>query len=210
MKKTVLFISILLFVSATYAQNKSYTLKGQIVDSIATPIPNFKVALKHSPENSIITNKNGKFKLTVNAEDTLLIKKDNKNFFVAVNSNKKLLFVLTQVKKEKLPSIQLTAHDWSYKNKLITDTKTHNFEKETIQYNSIFDMIRARFPTAFNRGPVSVNSSNSILYIVDGSVMQDISLIPPSNVKSITVLNDSRAAKYGVRGAGGVIEITTK
>ena len=50
------------------------------------------------------------------------------------------------------------------------------------------------------------------LYVIDGFI-RDVSafnVLDPSEVENISVLKDAAAAIYGVRGAGGVILVTTK
>lgn len=59
------------------------------------------------------------------------------------------------------------------------------------------------------RGFTSANEA-SALVLVDG-IEQDLNLIDPSDVESISVLKDASAsAIYGARAAGGVILVTTK
>ncbi len=54
-------------------------------------------------------------------------------------------------------------------------------------------------------------AGNDPLYVVDGTFMTDISSINPADIESIEVLKDaSAAAIFGVRGANGVIVVTTK
>ena len=62
------------------------------------------------------------------------------------------------------------------------------------------------------RGNRSLNASNDPLYVVDGiPVTFTIDDMSPSDIESIDVLKDASAtAIYGVRGANGVIQITTK
>jgi TonB-dependent SusC/RagA subfamily outer membrane receptor len=66
------------------------------------------------------------------------------------------------------------------------------------------------------RGPSSIYGSNEPLYIVDGVPFQvepggGLTGINPHDIASIEVLKDAGAtAIYGVRGANGVILITTK
>ncbi len=63
--------------------------------------------------------------------------------------------------------------------------------------------------TMFVRGRASFNST-SPLVLVDG-VERDMTQIDPDDISSISVLKDASAtAVYGVRGANGVILITTK
>jgi TonB-linked SusC/RagA family outer membrane protein len=61
------------------------------------------------------------------------------------------------------------------------------------------------------RGIGSINSNVDPIYVVDGVVGVDPNSINPNDVSSIEVLKDaSSTAIYGVRGANGVIMVTTK
>ena len=58
---------------------------------------------------------------------------------------------------------------------------------------------------------VTTNGDNRPLIIVDGiNIGTDISVIDPNDIESIDVIKDAGTAIYGVRGANGVILITTK
>ncbi|MDJ1467902.1 SusC/RagA family TonB-linked outer membrane protein [Xanthocytophaga flava] len=61
------------------------------------------------------------------------------------------------------------------------------------------------------RGASTLNSSQSPLYVIDGVIGADISIIAPDDIASIDVLKDGSAtAIYGNRAANGVIMVTTK
>lgn len=57
---------------------------------------------------------------------------------------------------------------------------------------------------------ISTNGDNRPLILVDGNVIEDLSVINPSDIENINVLKDATAGIYGVRAANGVILITTK
>ena len=57
---------------------------------------------------------------------------------------------------------------------------------------------------------ISTNGDNRPLILVDGNVIEDLSVINPSDIESINILKDATAGIYGVRAANGVILITTK
>ncbi len=60
------------------------------------------------------------------------------------------------------------------------------------------------------RGTGTLNNANP-LYVIDGMITYDASMVNPQDVESVEVLKDaSAAAIYGSRGANGVILITTK
>lgn len=66
-------------------------------------------------------------------------------------------------------------------------------------------------PRVIIRGMATINASSDPLYVVDGVVMQDFSLVNPNDIESMEVLKDASAtAIYGARGANGVIMVTTK
>lgn len=56
---------------------------------------------------------------------------------------------------------------------------------------------------------VSSNTNNQPLTIVDG-YEGNLNSINPNDIESITVLKDAQAAIYGIRGANGVVLVTTK
>lgn len=61
------------------------------------------------------------------------------------------------------------------------------------------------------RGASTINSSQSPLYVIDGVVGADISIIAPDDIASIDVLKDASAtAIYGNRASNGVIIVTTR
>lgn len=60
------------------------------------------------------------------------------------------------------------------------------------------------------RGLTSLNGGSALI-LVDGVETNDISLLNPQDIESISVLKDaSSAAVYGARAAFGVVLITTK
>lgn len=61
------------------------------------------------------------------------------------------------------------------------------------------------------RGMGSINAGADPIYVMDGIVDIDPSLINPSDIESIDVLKDAAATSmYGAKGANGVIIVTTK
>lgn len=88
-------------------------------------------------------------------------------------------------------------------------------------YSDIGEYLRGRVPglTVIKQGPryrflirgtSTINGPSEPLFIVDGVEVDDISYLNPRDVKSVEVLKDSSSSIYGVRGAYGVILITTR
>ena len=83
-------------------------------------------------------------------------------------------------------------------------------------YSDMYDYLRGRVPgvtvngkTIRIRSTDTVNGTADPLILVDGVPVDDLSDINPGDVKSVEVLKDSSASIYGIRGANGVILITT-
>lgn len=61
------------------------------------------------------------------------------------------------------------------------------------------------------RGLSTLGGGNGPLYVIDGVLSDDAAFVNPQDIASIEVLKDAASASiYGVRGANGVIIITTK
>ncbi|MFT4203657.1 MAG: TonB-dependent receptor [Chitinophagaceae bacterium] len=66
-------------------------------------------------------------------------------------------------------------------------------------------------PQILIRGLGAFSSNTAPLYVVDGVWMDDIAFLNPSDIESMNILKDaSSEAIYGVRGANGVVIVTTK
>ena len=66
-------------------------------------------------------------------------------------------------------------------------------------------------PSIRIRGFSSINAGQSPLFIVDGMPVEDMNMINPQDVESMSVLKDAASnSLYGARGANGVIIVTTK
>ncbi len=91
---------------------------------------------------------------------------------------------------------------------------------EVVTYNNIYDYLKGRVPgvmvtggdppRVIIRGIGDINGNNDPLFIVDGVEVQDLSYLNPNDVDSVEVIKDGTSAIYGVRGANGVILVTTK
>lgn len=57
---------------------------------------------------------------------------------------------------------------------------------------------------------VSTNGDSRPLILLDGRVIEDLSVVNPTDIESINILKDAAAGIYGVRAANGVILVKTK
>ncbi len=91
-------------------------------------------------------------------------------------------------------------------------------ENEASAYRDIYEYLQGRVAGVqvtsdkriIIRGVNSINAGGDPLILVDGVETPDISDLNIHDIKSIDVLKDGSAAMYGLRGANGVLLITTK
>ena len=125
---------------------------------------------------------------------------------------KKLLLLLTIVyltgcsaSKMAVPSV--SRHD----NNFSSITKAIEGKEGGILFNSSPSNPEVT-PSMLIRGINSINASTEPLYIVDGMPYNGpINMINSFDIESVKVLKDpSETSIYGMRGANGVVVITTK
>ena len=104
-------------------------------------------------------------------------------------------------------------------NSSISRLKTS--ENEIASYSNIADYIQGRVPgvmvlknggsTRYLIRGISTNSdATDPLLMIDGVEVDSFDDVLPSQVESVEVIKDASASIYGIRGASGVIMITTK
>lgn len=103
------------------------------------------------------------------------------------------------------------------RNKSSYSVENVPIDKTISTSNNIYEYLRGKVAglqvvgnKIYIRGVNSMNSSTDPLILVDGMEVTDISILNPNDIKDISVLKDASASIYGVRGANGVILITTK
>ena len=58
---------------------------------------------------------------------------------------------------------------------------------------------------------MSTTNGQSPLILIDGVPREDIGMLDPNEIQSVSILKDASAtAVFGVRGANGVIMVTTR
>ncbi|MBR5660069.1 MAG: TonB-dependent receptor plug domain-containing protein [Bacteroidales bacterium] len=125
-----------------------------------------------------------------------------------------------QVARTEDDTVNIGYQDVSKEN--LTYSVSHLENNNNKPYNTIYDYLREMVPgvevhstgpftaKVYVRGIQSINSPTDPLFVVDGVMMDDISMINPYDVRSVDVLKDSATAVYGVRGTNGVIIINMK
>lgn len=224
----ILFISSFLLPTALLAQstNQQITVKGKVLDEKKEPIIGATV-LVLGTSTGTVTDIDGNFSLKANTSSTL-------SFSYIGYSNQKLkasTLPMTVVLKEdnaKLEEVVVVGYNTvkranvagsvtSLDTKVIRDIPTVNLASALA---GTMPGIHVSEPTGNPLGTAKVSiringtfsATDEPLYVIDGFIQSEsaFNMLDASEVENISVLKDASAAIYGVRGANGVVIVTTK
>jgi len=228
LKKMSLALVLLLF-CFTSAFSQVRTVTGTVTDSQTNEtLPGASVLVKGTSKG-ISTDMNGKFSLSVNSENDILIVSfvGYENMEMMVGNQSVINFKLIP-KKTTLDEVVVVGYGTSKVKDLtssITTIKSEDLMKTPASQpmNALQGKV-AGLQVVANGGPGSSSTirirgigsfpgreNESPLYVVDGMFFDNIDFLNPADIASISVLKDaSAAAIYGVRAANGVVLIETK
>lgn len=214
---------LLLFSFPSLAQDSPVT--GTITSQTGEPMPGVSVALKGTNRGTS-TDTAGQFTINAPSNGTLVI-----SFVgfatqeVPINGQAVLSITLspsgseleqvvvvgygTQRKRDVTGSVVSVKGGELAKQPVLTATQAVQGKVAGVQV--ISSGAPGSSPTVRIRGTGTMLGGADPLYVVDGVITNDISNINTNDILTFDVLKDaSSAAIYGVRGANGVIIITTK
>lgn len=220
---------LLLLCSTLYAQaqGNGIDVRGMVVDNAGEPLIGASVIVKGNASQGTVTDFDGNFQLKVPSEQTVLVVSyvgmntkelkvgKQRTFNVVLSDNTQLTEVIVvgygqQKKASVVGAITQTTGEVLERAAGISDigsALTGNLPGVVTMSSS--GMPGEEEPQIIIRGASSWNNS-SPLVLVDG-IERPMSSVDIQSVATISVLKDASAtAVYGVKGANGVILITTK
>ena len=203
-------------------------ISGIVLDHNDVPLPGANI-LEKGTSNGTQTDFDGKFNLTVQNTDAVLIVSYLGYLRQEVSvHNRSNITVTLREDAAKLDEVVLIGYGGTQRKSdltgAITQVSTRDFEKQpVIRFDQVLQGRTSGIQVlqssgapgnAFKiriRGANSVSGNNDPLYVVDGIIDVNISTVNPNDIASINVLKDASAtAIYGNQGANGVVIITTK
>lgn len=219
---------IILYNKNVSSDEKKISIRGNVTDVNGEPLIGVTVSVKDNPSIVTITNVDGIYDIKVPDKSAILQFKyiGFASREEAVNS-RKIINVVLQDAATQLEDVVVVGYGVQKKASVvaaITSVKPQQLQVGTTRSLSndlagniggIIAVQRSGEPGYDNsefwiRGMSSFKGSNSPLVLVDG-VERSLNNLDISEIESFSVLKDASAsAVYGVRGANGVILITTK
>ena len=227
-KSLLLWVLMLCIGSSLFAQSTLIKITGTVKDSKGEALVGVNVLVKGT-KSGVATDINGKF--AINVPDTKAVLTVTYIGFTSAEvpvGNQKVLNIVLNENQSNLNEVVVTGYGQTVKKSDLVGSIGAVSAKQLKerQPTSLVDALEGQIAgvqsvtdggdplsggTIQIRGMSSLNSGNGPLYVIDGILNDDASFLNPQDIASIEVLKDAAsAAIYGVRGANGVILITTK
>jgi TonB-linked SusC/RagA family outer membrane protein len=219
-----LLILLLVFTCATQAQVKVVT--GTVTDETGSPLPGASAIIKGS-SIGVSSDFDGKFTINARENDILIIS------FIGYISQQVAVQGKTAINVQLIPDVSsldevvvvgygtqkksdLTGAVVSIKAEDFTPGANYNAAQllngsaSGVNVSQVSSAPGASLKIQI-RGAGSINSSNDVLFVIDGLPGLDPSSLSTEDIESIEILKDASSASiYGTRAANGVVLITTK
>ena len=211
-----------------FAQNRNFTVKGKVLDNQSLPVIGAGVTVKGTT-TGVATGLDGEFSLTVPDENAVLVAASlgyvSKE--VKVGKQRDLVIILDE-DSESLEATVVVAYG-TQKKATVTGALTTIDSKALVKapVADVTNVLAGQMPGVstvqetgqpgedyakiYIRGVSSLSESASTpLILVDG-VERPLNTVDPNEIESLSILKDAAStAVFGVRGANGVIIVTTK
>lgn len=217
--KLIFLFLIVIGTQKMAAQNGSVKIK--VVDESEKPIVGVLVGSVTDPNKSGVTDSEGNVVLEMSPTGLVKVYFSEKEKVVSVNSNNLTIELKNTDKKinvgygttktvdEITTSIDLVYSDKLQKSSLLNPAESLYGKLKGLMVLQNGGEPWNREPTMYLRG-VGTTGNNRILVLVDG-FERDLRSLSLQDIESVAVLKDGTdVAKYGLRGANGVILVTTK
>ncbi len=225
MKKPILLIYLLFSFTMLYSQDKA--VSGNITDENNSPVPGANILVKGTTIGTI-SDANGNFKLMVPSGNKTIsvsfIGYDTKDVDISTTNNVNVRLRQSSIGLQEVVAVgygtqkkaTVTGAISTVKGTELAKSPTPNLSNAIVgRIPGMITVQRSGQPgndetTLRIRGIGTLDNSNAApLVLVDG-VERPFSQIEPNDIESISVLKDaSSTAVYGIRGANGVIIIST-
>lgn len=213
--------------AAEHSIEQSLKVSGVVSDAQGETLPGVNVFVKGTTIG-VITDLDGKFSLNVPSRKSILVVSfvgyQTNEFIVGNTTNFK---VVLEEEVNSLEEVVVVAYG-SQKKQTVTGAVTMMKSSEILEtpVANVTNALTGKLPGVITQQPggrpgedaaeiyirgVGTWNDSKPLIIIDGIEQESFAQIDPNEIESLSVLKDaSSTAVYGIRGANGVILITTK
>lgn len=227
MRRTMMVFLSFFLLSIAFSQN-TFKVAGKVTDDAGKPVAGVSVLVKGTNIGTT-TILDGSFQLSVPSGKSVLIFSSVGFTDQEVNVNDQGTVNVTLAPgASNLQDVVVVGYGTRKRVEVTGATSSISGENlRSVQTTNLTQALQGRLPGVLStpngfrpgqgssiriRGNRSLSASNEPLYVVDGfPVSYTIDDINPADIESVDILKDASAtAIYGVRGANGVVQITTR
>ena len=231
--KSLTIITLILFfyggsITAQESKKESkLTISGIIHDEFGETMPSVNVYLKDRPGMGIVSDIDGKFSISAAKNDIIIfsfIGYNNQEFVATKNVND--LDIKLTPSSEMLEETVIVGMGTQRKVSVVGAIASVDVGELQVPATSMNNILGGRVPGVISvqnsgepgkniaefwvRGIGTFGASSGALVLIDG-LEGVLSQVDPADIESFSILKDASAtAVYGVRGANGVVLVTTK
>ncbi len=209
----------------------SKTIRGVVLDKDRVPVIGARVVEVNTPTNGTITNADGEFQLSVSENSDISISfigyapqefsvSNTDNFEIVLVEDNALLKELVVVGYGTQRKETITGAISVLDNTELMQNPVANISNSLVGRIPGVTSIQASGEPGYNSSSIRIRGVSTLntggqepLVVIDGiqSTMSVLNTMDPNDIENISVLKDASATSiYGVRGANGVIILTTK
>lgn len=226
----VILLLVALFPLVSYAQssvNRNLEITGVVKDASGTPLPGVSIYIKNVPGVGTTSDVDGKFQLRVGLRETVVFQMIGMTTVeVFVDESRNDLEIIMEDDAQQLDEVVITGLTSQKKVSVVGAITSVNVDELKTPAVSLNNMLGGRVAGVMSmtlsgepgknisnfwiRGIGTFGANSGALVLIDGleGRLQDVD---PDDVESFQILKDAAAtAVYGVRGANGVVIVTTK
>lgn len=227
LRRKIFILVLMLWGGVTsYAQSTSHEreLDGIVLDESNTGIAGAYIVVKGGTRG-VMTNVDGRFTMNVTEGETLTV-----SFLGYIDQDVKVgtqnnIVINLQPKKNELDEVTVVAYGTQRKASVIGSISTISTDQLATPVGQLSSSLAGKLagivvmqrtgePGAgadfWIRGVNTFGANSTPLVLVDG-IERDMDLVDVDDIASFSILKDATAtALYGVRGANGIVLITTK
>lgn len=234
MKKIICLIAFMVCLSTVtvYGQgqiDRKLTISGVVMDEFGGTLPGVAVYIQKAPTLGVSTNDKGEFTLNVAQKDVVvfqMIGMANIEYVIKKNKSEKGLEIVMKEDTNVLDEVVVTGLTSQKKVSIVGAITSVDVEELSTPATSLNNMLGGRVAGIITqqlsgepgknisnfwiRGISTFGAGQGALVLVDG-LESSLNNIDTDDIESFQILKDASAtAVYGVRGANGVVVITTK
>jgi TonB-linked SusC/RagA family outer membrane protein len=208
-------------------QKTDYVIAGTVYDETGAPFEGVTLYLKDKVTFGTMTDSKGKFSIKASRGNTIVFSfLGYETVEYLVIEEKKDLEIRLAILGEQMDEVVVVGMGTQRKISAVAAVSTVNTKELQVPAPSITNMLGGRVAGVITmqssgepgknlaefwvRGIGTFGANSSALVLIDG-LEGNINSIDPADIESFSILKDASAtAVYGVRGANGVVLVTTK